>query len=323
VDAIRVHEQRSVVADERATKGGSQQMASGAPRAKGQVSPKKVPGAANKPAAKDQSPSVAATASQSAKAALASDPELNSKPVKTPALPPVTLDGKVDRRALIEQYLPFVRSIAGKVKKGLAKEIEFDDLVEYGMVGLLEAASRYDPRFGANFMTFSYYRVRGAIYDGLRNMGWVSRNEYAKFRFEERANAFLGNVADRQAGSVGDDNKTAEDEVNELAETVQNLVTIFVTSLEGMEGLQLEDHEALPIDIKVGEVQMTAYVREALSRLPDQERKLLTMYYYKEMSLQEVGDTLGLSKSWTSRLHAKAVEKLSRILQELTHGERA
>ncbi|MBN2359908.1 MAG: sigma-70 family RNA polymerase sigma factor [Deltaproteobacteria bacterium] len=226
-------------------------------------------------------------------------------------------NGKVNQQNLIDQYLPYVRSIAGKVKKSLAKEIEFDDLVEYGMVGLLEAANRFDPRFGANFMTFSYYRIRGAIYDGLRNMGWVSRNEYARFRFEERANSYLTNVADRVA--VGDEGKSAEDEVTELAEAVQNLVTIYVTSLEGIEGLQLPDIEAEPIDIKVGDVQMKKYVRDALERLPEQERTLLKMYYFKEMSLQEVGDALGLSKSWTSRLHAKAVEKLSRLLRELIH----
>jgi RNA polymerase sigma factor for flagellar operon FliA len=248
--------------------------------------------------------------------AAAGDKADKPKPA-TKAMPKLGPDGKVDQKALIDQYLPYVRSIAGKIKKSLAKEIEFDDLVEYGMVGLLEAAGRFDPRYGANFMTFSYYRIRGAIYDGLRNMGWVSRNEYARYRFEERANTYLGNLADRQAGSVGDENKTVEDEVNELADTVQSLVTIFVTSLEGMEGLQVEDVDAAPIDITVGDAQMKRYVREALSRLPEQERNLLTMYYFKEMSLQEVGDALGLSKSWTSRLHAKAVEKLSRILREL------
>ncbi|MFH1808700.1 MAG: sigma-70 family RNA polymerase sigma factor [Pseudomonadota bacterium] len=238
-----------------------------------------------------------------------------SKPRTSSAVAP----NLADQKALIDQYLPYVRSIAGKIKKSLAKEIEFDDLVEYGMVGLLEAAGRFDPKFGANFMTFSYYRIRGAIYDGLRNMGWVSRNEYAKFRFEERANAYLANVNDRQ--TIGEDNKAVEAEVEELADTVQNLVTIFVTSLEGMEGLQVEDLEALPVDIKVSDVQVKAHVRDALSRLPEQERNLLTMYYFKEMSLQEVGDSMGLSKSWTSRLHAKAIEKMSRILRDLLMEE--
>ena len=235
----------------------------------------------------------------------------NRPAAKGPALLP---DGKVDKKELVEQYRPFVRSIAGKIKKTLAKEIEFDDLMEFGTIGLLEAADRFDPKHGANFMTFSYYRVRGAIYDGLRQMGWVSRNEYAKLRFEERANAYLANVSNRQ--TIGD--KTSEAEINELAAQVQNLVTIYVTSLEGMEGLQVEDKDAVPIDSRLADLEMKAYVRQALSQMDEQEQTLLTMYYFKEMSLQEVGDHLKLSKSWTSRLHAKAIEKLGRNLQELT-----
>src|SRR4030095_2508594 len=101
-----------------------------------------------------------------------------------------------DRNAIITQYTPYVRSIAGKIKKTLAKEIEFEDLVEYGMIGLLEAAERYDAGMGANFMTFAYYRIRGAIYDGLGGMGWMSRSEYARVRYEEKANAYMGQVAD-------------------------------------------------------------------------------------------------------------------------------
>ena len=100
-----------------------------------------------------------------------------------------------DSKAVVEQYTPYVRSIAGKVRKKLPPDIEFDDLVEYGMIGLLEAAQRFDPEAGANFMTFAYYRIRGAVYDGLRSMGWMSRTEYAKARFEERANEYLAAVA--------------------------------------------------------------------------------------------------------------------------------
>lgn len=234
----------------------------------------------------------------------------------TKAMPKIGPDGKLDKTALIEQYTPFVRSIAAKIKKTLAKNIEFDDLVAYGMTGLLEAADRFDPKFGANFMTFSYYRVRGAIYDGLRGMGWVSRSEYQKIRFEERATAYLENVANRQMGSTAD-HKSAEDNIEELADQVSQLVTIYVTSLEGLEDVQIEDKSMAQADDQFMDVQMKEHVREALSRLPEAERKLLTLYYFKEMSLQEVGKELGLSKSWTSRRHAQAVEKLSRILQDI------
>lgn len=234
----------------------------------------------------------------------------------TKAHPAVGPDGKLDKRALTEQYTPFVRSIAAKIKKTLAKNIEFDDLVAYGMAGLLEAAERYDPKFGANFMTFSYYRIRGAIYDGLRGMGWVSRSEYQKIRFEERATAYLENMANRQLGSTAE-HKSVEDNIEELADQVSQLVTIYVTSLEGLDDLQIEDKSAVAADSRFADLQMKEHVREALTRLPEAERKLLTLYYFKEMSLQEVGNELGLSKSWTSRRHAQAIEKLSRILQDI------
>jgi RNA polymerase sigma factor for flagellar operon FliA len=219
----------------------------------------------------------------------------------------------MNRDQLVVQYEPYVRSIAGKIKKTLSKEIEFDDLVEYGMVGLLEAAERFDAKFGANFMTFSYYRIRGAIYDGLRGMGWMSRTEYARVRFEEKSNSYLGNQSDRQAGAVGE---KEGDDVQNLAEVVSGLAAIFVTTLDGLEGLQIRDeNEPLPEE-KLGLAQARKLVRDAIAKLNEQERQLLELYYYRELSLQEVGEQLGLSKSWTSRLHARAIDKLQRLLRD-------
>jgi len=234
----------------------------------------------------------------------------------TKAHPLIGADGKLAKKELIEQYTPFVRSIAAKIKKGLAKTIEFDDLIAYGMAGLLEAAERYDPKMGANFMTFSYYRIRGAIYDGLRGMGWVSRTEYQKIRFEERATQYLENMASREVVG-GDTNKSVEDNIAELANQVSQLVTIYVTSLEAMEDLQVEDKERMPIDERFADVEMKAHVREAMLRLPESDREIIQLYYFKEMSLQEVGNKLGLSKSWTSRRHAQAIDRLTRVLQEI------
>lgn len=243
----------------------------------------------------------------------------------TKAHPAVGKDGKLDKKALIAQYTPFVRGIAAKIKKSLAKNIEFDDLVAYGMTGLLEAADRYDPKMGANFMTFSYYRVRGAIYDGLRGMGWVNRTEYQKIRFEERATAYLENHASREVvgGGGGDASKSVEDNIEELANQVSQLVTIYVTSLEAMEDLQVEDKEKAPLDDKLLDVEMKKHVKTALAKLPDADREIIVMYYFKELSLQEVGNKLGLSKSWTSRRHAQAIERLTKILQDLLKGTKA
>lgn len=227
-----------------------------------------------------------------------------------------------DRRALAEQYLPYVRSIAGKIKKGIAKEIEFEDLVEYGMIGLLEAADRYDPKFGANFMTFAYYRIRGAIYDGLRGMGWMSRSEYAKARFEERANEYLQELAHENSSNNTEETGVSQFEhaMQDLATAVQGLAAVYITTLDGAEGIQLKDEKSSLIEENLGLEQARALIRQTIKKLSPQERQLLELYYYEDMSLQEVGETLGLSKSWTSRLHGRVIEKLHRLLEGSLEG---
>lgn len=221
-----------------------------------------------------------------------------------------------DSKAVVEQYTPYVRSIAGKIRKKLPPDIEFDDLVEYGMIGLLEAAQRYDPNAGANFMTFAYYRIRGAVYDGLRSMGWMSRTQYAKARFEERANEYLAAVAfAEESGEKAPDNPF-EHAVQDLAAAVEGLAAVYLTAIDGTEGLQLEDTKNPLPEEALGLEQARALVRKTITGLGDQERQLMEMYYYREMSLQEVGDHLGLSKSWTSRLHGRVVDKLRRILYD-------
>ena len=221
-----------------------------------------------------------------------------------------------DSKAVVEQYTPYVRSIAGKVRKKLPPDIEFDDLVEYGMIGLLEAAQRFDPEAGANFMTFAYYRIRGAVYDGLRSMGWMSRTEYAKARFEERANEYLAAVAFAEESGEQAPENPFEHAVQDLAAAVEGLAAVYLTAIDGTEGLQLEDtNNPLPEEA-LGLEQARTLVRQTIASLGDQERQLMEMYYYREMSLQEVGDHLGLSKSWTSRLHGRVVDKLRRILYD-------
>ena len=253
-------------------------------------------------------PDEGASPSEPTKASVAPVEAEGSKSASVPV-------NKLSREELAEQFGPFVRSVAGKIKKTLSKDIEFDDLLSYGMLGLIEAADRYDPKYGANFMTFAYYRVRGAIYDGLRGMGWVSRTEYQKYRYEQHANDYLRTIADYN--TLGPGRKSDEDEVADIADAVEGLVTIYVTALDAMEGFQIADESGVPVDESIEVQQARRLVAEAVEKLPEQERTLLTLYYYKELSLEEVGKHLGLSKSWTSRLHARAIEKLARLLKDL------
>ena len=244
----------------------------------------------------------------------ATAPTSKDKPAaKKSKQPPIDFN---DKRAVAEQYKPYVRSIAGKVKKKVSQDIEFDDLVEYGFIGLLEAAERFDPSVGANFMTFAYYRIRGAIYAGLRGMGWMSRTQYAKARFEERANEYLAEVAYAEERGHEIPENPFEYAIETLSTIVQGLAAVYLTSLDSAEAIQVEDTKNRLPEEAVGLEQARALVRKTIATLSDQERQLLELYYYRDMSLQEVGEQLGLSKSWTSRLHGRVIDKLHRMLKD-------
>ena len=223
----------------------------------------------------------------------------------------------VERQRLVESHLSFVRSVAAKVKESLPREIEFDDLVAYGTQGLIEAADRYDPAHGTAFTTFSYYRIRGAIYDGLRGMGWLPRGEYARLRSEERSNAYLQNLGDRDAGTAPSDRDELglEDDVRSIADALGGVAAIFVMALDALPS-EPEDGAPRPEQL-VEEDQQRRVVREALASLPEKERKLLELYYFEDKSLLDAGQLLGLSKSWASRLHARAVTLLKDALERV------
>ena len=188
------------------------------------------------------------------------------------------------------------------------------------MQGLLEAAERYDRRHGVTFQTFAYYRVRGAMFDGLRNMGWLPRHEYARLRFEERAAAYLSNLTEREAGAAvaarGRRLVNLEDEVRQVAEALGGVAAIFVTTMEGQKEKGDVATGLTPTpQADVERQERDVAVEAALKELPEKERRLLQLYYFEDRPLDEVGKIMGLSKSWSSRLHARAIELLEGCAQ--------
>src|SRR5689334_8172646 len=214
-----------------------------------------------------------------------------------------------EKNKLVEQHLSLVQAIARKLKKTLGSSIEYDDLVAYGSKGLVEAAERFDARPGVAFTTFAYYRIRGAMLDGLRTMGWYSRADYARYRAEERANEYLQNQAERdtaarQAGHTADAGSALES----IAEILGGVATIHLTSLEAAAAIPDEKLPAPDADLQ--RLQDKARLRQALKKLPEKERALMELYYFVDKNLGEAGAALGLSKSWACRLHARAVDLL-------------
>lgn len=215
-------------------------------------------------------------------------------------------------KVILEKYGPYVRSLAATVRKQFNSALELDELIAYGQVGLLEAAERFDARVGANFLTFAHYRIKGAIFDGLRKMGILKGGDARSAYVNERANAYLTNVSDREGSNrVG----SFDDDVREVANAVTSLAALFATGMEGADALHLVD-ESLPADQRLEMEQLKKRVKAAIGKLPEKERKLLEGYYFQGKTLEEAGAGIGQSKSWASRLHARAIESLKGFLEE-------
>jgi RNA polymerase sigma factor FliA len=222
------------------------------------------------------------------------------------------MTSKPDTRRLIEDNLGYVRAIATQVRKDVSASVEFDELVACGSKGLVEAAERFDPSRGASFTTYAYYRIRGAMFDGLRQLGWMRRTTHA--RFTAAADEYLANLGDRVPDQPVA--TSTEDRVAELGQALDDVAAIFVTSLAA---LPQEPADVAQVDASeaIEQNQARLAVQQALTKLPEKERRLLELHYFQDLNLQDAGRELGLSKSWASRLHARAVQLMARQLKHL------
>lgn len=225
------------------------------------------------------------------------------------------LDALKKRDELIAQYMPYAASIASRVYQSLSKVVEYEEVLSSSRLGLLEAARRYDERLGVDFKTFAYYRIKGAVYDGLRKAGWIPRTLYAKLKFEEAANDYL------QFMSEYADSKHLESAEEEIADTVNSLASIYIISLDSAEDFDIEDTESPSLEKSAEFRQIRKHMRSAINLLPPTEKKLIKMYYFQNKTLEQVGEELHLSKSWTSRLHARALELLFENVKKETQEE--
>ncbi len=214
---------------------------------------------------------------------------------------------------LMEDGQGLVHSLAARIHRGVPVRVDLDDLVAYGELGLAEAARDFDPERGAQFTTFAYYRIRGAIYDGLSKMSWTSRAYYRRLRFEQMANQALAENRVAESGEV-------EDDARWLGNTTEKLAIVFFAASKDEEGglrdSTIEDPNA-QVAHAVAFREISQKLHELINDLPGNEQRLIRSVYYEGATLKEVADRMGCNKSWTSRLHARILEKLGRQLRRL------
>jgi RNA polymerase sigma factor for flagellar operon FliA len=226
------------------------------------------------------------------------------------------------RDRLILTYAPLVKYVAGRLGSGLPAHVDDDDLISYGLLGLIGAIERYDPARDVKFETYAIARIKGSIIDELRALDWVPRSVRARARDIERSIADL----ERKLHRAPTDEEIAERlgvSVDELGESLVDISRSSIAALDelwtvntGGGGDQvalidtIEDTEAPDPQGSLSQTEMKEAVGEAIARLPDREKLVVTLYYYEELTLREIGEVLGVTESRVSQLHTKAILRL-------------
>ena len=230
------------------------------------------------------------------------------------------------RERLILHYSPLVKFVAGRVAAGLPQSIEQSDLVSYGIFGLIDAIDKFDPERGFKFETYAISRIKGAIIDELRSIDWVPRSIRSKARAIERAYSKLENELKR---SPDDAEMAAEMGIteSELSHTLSQISFVGVVALDevvntgekGSGTTTVGDTVADKVNDPVAafEVEeMKHLLADAINRMPDRERLVLTLYYYEALTLAEIGTVLGVTESRVCQIHTKAILQLRGRLVE-------
>ena len=218
---------------------------------------------------------------------------------------------QTERDWLIEKHKPMVLHLAKKISQSLPFSPDFEDLVAYGQLGLVEASERFDATRGNSFGTFAFYRIRGAIYDGLREMGAISRSR--SFRFAANANDLLMTEVDDTTHGTGA--ATADDEVRQVEKLVDSLIPIYFLSLDAEGAMEVRDETAFtPADFE--QRDLLDSIKKVLDEIEPEESEMLKKIYFQNISMTDLAAQMGVTKSWVSRLHARAVKHLQAALKK-------
>lgn len=221
---------------------------------------------------------------------------------------------------LIVAYIDLVKIIAGRLYTNYGKSVEFDDLVSYGIFGLIDAIEKFDPTKNVKFETYAYIRVRGAIIDQLRNLDWIPRSVRQKHKKLEDIYKTIENEYGRSAS----DEEVAE-RLGVTMDTFNGMLSeIHSFTIVSLEEKVLNNSNFSIIDDDINNEPQTYFEQEELKNtlielirnLPERERKIITLYYYSELTYKEISTILGVSESRISQLHTKAVMKLRGKLEK-------
>jgi len=231
------------------------------------------------------------------------------------------------KEVALSRYAPLVKYVVDRLALHLPKSVERDDLVSAAIIGLFDALEKYDASKGTKFETYAIWRIRGAILDELRSLDWASRSIRRKARNVEEVARELGQKLGRAATEeeVADALNLSPVELSRLLDEVHGTALLSlsksVSSDEEQDYIQLEDIVDDPSHKDALDQLETEEAREVLLEtidgLPEQQRLVVALYYYEEMTLKEIGEALHISESRVSQIHTRAVKTLKARLGRL------
>ena len=220
------------------------------------------------------------------------------------------------REKLIIEYSPLVKIVAGKMSMYLGNNVEYDDLVSYGIFGLIDAIDKYDYGKGIKFETYASLRIRGSILDQIRKLDWIPRSVRQKQKAIDTAVKNLEkeigpNYSD---GDMAKELGISEDEyLNWLSQTnISNISSIedFLDQGNEVKASVNRSYARVEPEKVVEEQELKEKLEEALELLTEKEKKVVLLYYYEDLTLKEISRVMEVSESRVSQLHSKALKKL-------------
>lgn len=226
------------------------------------------------------------------------------------------------RDKIILEYAPLVKIVAGRLSAYLGYNVEYDDLVGYGIFGLIDAIDKFDYGKGVKFETYASLRIRGAILDQIRKMDWIPRSLRQK---QKKMDAAIAKI-EGQSGRTATDEEIAAElgiETEELLSwqgqaKVTNIISLdeFVETAGEKEVNTVKSNVYDQPEQALLKSELKEQLMDALDSLTDKERKVILFYYYEELTLKEISSVLEVSESRVSQLHTKALQKMKGKLGE-------
>ncbi len=237
------------------------------------------------------------------------------------------IDGKL-RDQLIMDYAPLIRFVAQRISARLPSNIETDDLISAGVIGLMDAIEKYDPARDNKFKTYAEFRIRGAILDELRSQDWVPRSVRDKAKKIEKTYALL----EQKLGRSVTDSEISDQmglKLEEYYDMIAKVKAVSLLSVDDLTASNQHDKRSLLESLEnsnsrnpfsnLDNKNIRNLLMATIDDLPEKQKLVLSLYYYEELNLKEIGKILNVTESRVSQLHTQAIEKLkSKIKEEIS-----